>query len=59
MNLPRPLVAFATRLLKLSACSALVLLAQLASVVDTRAQTPITLQGRVVYQFPDNSNQGG
>ncbi|MGH9928987.1 MAG: DUF6765 family protein [Pyrinomonadaceae bacterium] len=56
MKILRPLIAFATFLFRLGACSVLLLSIQFALVVVARAQTPTTLQGRVLYQFPDNSS---
>ncbi|MEP6569529.1 MAG: DUF6765 family protein [Acidobacteriota bacterium] len=57
MRIECPRIAFATFLFKLAACSVLFLTLQFVLAVGARAQTPITLQGRVVYQLPDNSSQ--
>ena len=57
MKTLRPLIVCATFVSKLGACSVLLLSLQFALAVVARAQTETTLQGRAVFQFPDNSSQ--
>src|SRR5882672_1159060 len=57
MKVLRPLIAIAPFVSKLCAYLAFLLLTQFALAAVARAQTPTTLQGRVLYIFPDNSTQ--
>jgi len=57
MRILRPLIVCATFVSKLGACSVLLLSLQFALAVVARAQIPTTLQGRAVFQFPDNSSR--